>query len=864
MRHALITLFVVFALTACGGGGDGDAHVATVQVGGSLAGLGTGKSVVIADASGQTASLSANGRYSLNIPTGTAYNLRIQTQPLGQTCVVANGAGTATAAIDNITVTCTDNAVSPDAKTVSGTVAGMGAGKAVVLQLTANGVVQETTVNADGSFQFPQPVTGTYTITVKTQPGGQSCTVGNSQGTAGDGSVVAVSCAVAGSSFKLGGTVSGNLGVVALRNASNGDTVAINTNGTFSFTQPVLAGGRYEVVVLDQSASQICSVTGGAGTASADVLNIQVSCAAVVVALPPPLAPDTPAGLTMTYYVKSFNLAWGTVTTPDRGGSVTFRVFEDVDGAGPAAGAQIATGLAGTTYTHAIPALLHTRLNAQYTVQACNSGGCSTPTAAITPNLAQAIGYFKASNTEFGDSYGESISLSGDGNTLALGAYQEGSNATGINGDQSNNGAGGSGAVYVYTKSGGTWSQQAYVKASNTRPSHAFGRAVALSGDGSTLVVGAINDNSNATGINGDQSNTSAGSSGAAYVFVRSGGTWSQQAYVKASNTRTGANFGRRVAMSSDGNTMAISSPLETSAATGVNGNQADTSAANAGAVYVFTRSGVTWSQQAYVKASNTQGGDQFGNAVALSRDGDTLAVGATGEASNATGISGNEADNSMADAGAVYVFARSAGTWSQQAYVKASNTRASAAFGGFMALSGNGSTMAVGAIGDSSNATGVNGNQADASASGAGAVYVFTRTAGTWSQEAYVKASNTQLGDRFGPVALSADGNTLAVGAWSEDSLATGIDGDQFNDQLGSFHGAAYLFTRSAGTWSQRAYLKATASGGNIEFGWGVSLSDDGNTLAVAAVAERSNATGINGDQTNTSASFSGAAYLY
>ncbi|MFN7743791.1 MAG: FG-GAP repeat protein [Phycisphaerales bacterium] len=137
-------------------------------------------------------------------------------------------------------------------------------------------------------------------------------------------------------------------------------------------------------------------------------------------------------------------------------------------------------------------------------------------------------------------------------------------------------------------------------------------------------------------------------------VTVLSG---SQQAYVKASNTGAGDIFGSSVALSGDGSTLAVGALYEASSATGLNGNQADNSATNAGAVYVFTRTGSTWAQQAYVKASNTGAGDIFGRSVALS-GGSTLAVGASGEASSATGLNGNQADNSASNAGAVYVFA--------------------------------------------------------------------------------------------------------------------------------------------------------------------------------------------------------------
>src|SRR5205809_40256 len=110
-----------------------------------------------------------------------------------------------------------------------------------------------------------------------------------------------------------------------------------------------------------------------------------------------------------------------------------------------------------------------------------------------------------------------------------------------------------------------------------------------------------------------------------------------------------------------------------TSNATGVNGNQSDNRAPGSGAVYVFVRRGTNWSQQAYLKASNTDAFDYFGFSVAIS--GDTIVVGAPYEASNATGVNGNESDNSAPQAGAAYVFVRNGTNWAQQAYLKASNT---------------------------------------------------------------------------------------------------------------------------------------------------------------------------------------------
>ena len=241
---------------------------------------------------------------------------------------------------------------------------------------------------------------------------------------------------------------------------------------------------------------------------------------------------------------------------------------------------------------------------------------------------------------------------------------------------------------------------------------------MAVAGD--TVVVGARFEDSNATGVNGDGTDNSANAAGAAYVFTRSGATWSQQAYLKASNTEVGDEFGVSVAVAGD--TVVVGANGEDSNATGVGGNEADNNAPTAGAAYVFTRSGATWSQQAYLKASNTGAGDGFGNSVAVS--GDTVVVGANGEDSNATGVGGNEADNNAPTAGAAYVFTRSGATWSQQAYLKASNTGMSDQFGYSVAVAGD--TVVVGANLEDSNATGVNGDGTDNSANAAGAAYLF------------------------------------------------------------------------------------------------------------------------------------------
>ncbi|MEJ7624576.1 MAG: hypothetical protein WKF34_11350 [Pyrinomonadaceae bacterium] len=467
----------------------------------------------------------------------------------------------------------------------------------------------------------------------------------------------------------------------------------------------------------------------------------------------------------------------------------------------------------------------------------------------LAPDAVAQQAYLKASNTGADDQFGDSVAVSGD--TVVVGAIFEASNAIGVNGDQTINLAAGSGAAYVFTRSGTTWSQQAYLKASNTGVGDQFGFSVAISGD--TVVVGARFEDSNAIGVNGDQTNNSAVDSGAAYVFTRIGTAWSQQAYLKASNTGVGDQFGFSVAISGD--TVVVGADSEDSNATGVDGNQTNNSANLAGAAYVFTRSGTAWSQQAYLKASNTGAIDFFGESVAVS--GDTVAVGAPVEASNATGVNGDQTNNSAIDSGAAYVFIRSGTVWSQQAYLKASNTGADDFFGISVAVSRD--TVVVGAVNEDSSATGVNGDQTNNSAGGSGAAYVFTRIGDTWSQQAYLKASNTGAIDSFG-VSVAVSGDTVVVGAVSEDSNATGVNGDQTSNSAFE-SGAAYVFTRSGTAWSQQAYLKASNTGANDDFG---DVAISGDTVVVGAAREDSNATGVNGDQTNNSASASGAAYVF
>jgi hypothetical protein len=521
---------------------------------------------------------------------------------------------------------------------------------------------------------------------------------------------------------------------------------------------------------------------------------------------------------------------------------------------------------------------------------------CAGAAAAVALGAQQAgawrqAAYLKASNPGMFDHFGEggaldghtgnAVAVSADGGTIAVGAQHESSAARGVGGNQNDDSAYNAGAVYVFTRGGAAWTQQAYVKASNAGSGDHFGNAVALSADGNTLAVAAYWESSSATGVNGNQDDNSIPQAGAVYIFTRSGGTWTQQAYIKASNTGRrgegelpgeGDQFGFSLALSGDGNTLAVGAGSEDAAARGAASSQKDDSFNSAGAVYVFTRSSGAWTQQAYLKAdasTNTGLGDQFGYAVSLDAGGTTLAVGVYDESGSSRTING-PVDRGRGGSGAVYVFRRAGSAWSKEAYLKTWNAEGGDSWGTSVSLSGDGTTLAVGSLDEDCLCTGIVHAPSDAgigdqkSDTSAGAVAVFVRSGTTWTQQAYIKPSNMSASDWFGVrLAVSGDGNTLVVGAQNEDSAARGVGGTQ-NDESASEAGAVYVFTRAGATWSQQAYVKGSNTEAFDEFGGSVAISRNGATFVAGARGEDSSARGVGGNQNDNTLDESGAVYVF
>lgn len=353
-----------------------------------------------------------------------------------------------------------------------------------------------------------------------------------------------------------------------------------------------------------------------------------------------------------------------------------------------------------------------------------NSGGANAGAAYIYVRIGNAWTLqqkITASDGAANANFGFSVSVNGD--TAAVGAIQ------------ANNGSGQHvGAVYIFTRSGGMWAQQQRIQAADGALNDGFARCVSVSAD--TLLV------------TSDADDDSGSNSGSAYVFTRSGTVWTQQQKILASDGSAGDNFGNSAAMS--GESIIIGAWQESNA-----GGSA------AGSAYVFTRSGVIWTQQQKLTASDPSSVDFFGTSVSLS--GDTAIIG------------GSLNDGNDSDAGAAYVFTRNAGVWILQQRLHASNFAAGDDFGA--AVSVNGDVAIISASLDD------NSGGADA-----GSAYVFTRTGGVWSEQQRFQAPDAAANDSFGnTVAMS--GATVVVGSYQDDNIG-GVDA-----------GSAYLFIQTAPT---------------------------------------------------------------
>lgn len=462
-----------------------------------------------------------------------------------------------------------------------------------------------------------------------------------------------------------------------------------------------------------------------------------------------------------------------------------------------------------------------------FVVTATADGVSATYTVRIRrePQLVQQ--YLKGAPVRANAQFGTSVALAGD--TLVVGAQYETEDTLSV------------GAVHVFVRDGGQWAQQAVLRASNAREGARFGCSVAISGD--TIVVGSPDESGDASST-GETPNENAVQAGAAYVFVRNDGQWTQQGYLKAANADPGDYFGYAVAI--DGDVVVAGAWLEA----GDSNSTAETPNNNtrlAGAAYVFERNAATWRQTGYLKSPNANDVDDCGVAVAVR--GATAVMGCINDRAPVAGTI-----PTIVSAGAAYVYVRAGDAWSLEAKLSPPHVESQLSFGHALAIDDD--AIAVGAPGDNGDASSTveapNGN-----APFSGAVHLFERQESAWSHTAMFKAPNAGRNDALG-YSVALEGSTLIAGAANEEGDATSTLTEP-NDAL-DYAGAAYLFLKLGGAWVQQAYVKAPNAGAYDFFASSVTLS--GGTAVIGAIAEDGDA-----DSTlaapNDGANLAGAAYV-
>ncbi|MDO3388300.1 hypothetical protein QWI17_20810 [Gilvimarinus sp. SDUM040013] len=577
---------------------------------------------------------------------------------------------------------------------------------------------------------------------------------------------------------------------------------------------------------------------------------------------------------------QSMDISWNSVSD-----ATSYQVSQDLDGS--SGFTIIAENLTDTSIQVPLPTHLTDWENARYMVEACNSAGCTPSTDLyIAGQTLDAIGYLKPDVIREESRFGFSMAITPDGQTLAVGAPQYDLITSERNEKHS-------GAVFIYSNTATGWNlvQKIENPVQQDTDWDFFGYSLAISDDGSSLLIGAPSEDGGGNAVNADMNQQSGFNSGAGFLYQRSGEQWQLSAYLKAANADRDDYFGLRVAMSGDGSTLAVSAPYEASDAAGVNPDDSDNSIELAGAVYTFEQVEGQWQQTNYIKPSTgsyfenfcfdprppnsptcyAKSPSKFGYGLALSDAGDVLVVGAPGDSSASAGINGAENDYRAKSSGAVHVLRKGDTGWTHTDYIKSINPDIDDEFGLNLALSGDGNTLAIAAPYEDSYYSGITHSDslafesADETEQDSGAIYIVSYSADEWAHRAFIKAPRPDENDLFGwGLGLSENGDLLAVGAPRDDSEATGINGNWDNSSAPAAGAVSVYGADDSDTWSMINYVKASNTDANDTFGRTLALSADGQVLAVAATGEDSQATENQGDQSDDTGNNSGAIYIY
>ncbi|WNM28001.1 FG-GAP repeat protein [Demequina capsici] len=675
-------------------------------LGGTVSGL--GGTLVLQNNGGDDAIVEADGTFAFaeTLEDGDRFHVTVKEEPAGQVCTVDGGRGAIDGAdVTTVQVTCVGN---PTTSTTGASI--------------AKGGTSVRHVSDEGGASDPGD----------------------------DGSAVPVA------RYGVGGSVSGLDGTLVLLNDGT-DTLTVSTDGPFTFATTIEDGSRYDITVKTQPAGGRCTVTDGSGTVDgAAVTSVAVTC----------LSAPVPA---LSYGLKAFSFTWAAV-----GGADYYQLYEDPDGA---SGLSLIADHIDATSFDLTDVVLYNRINAQYQVTACNADGCvQSDTMTVSDTLVEAAGHFRESSPASYDYFGISVALSGDGRTMVVGAYATNSYkgsatvfvkdddgtwreqeqlfpvtsstgfgfGTALNADGTVLVVGGYARAHIYQRSGDVWTLITTLHPTGITSTDYFGWNLGLSADGKNLAVSATGARtvyvfgesggiwSELAQLTGDTSDWGYGASlsmaddgstlavgsegeglGYVYLYDNDGGSWTRQTKLQATGLDSNGGFGSGVALDGDGSTLAVGAAYQ-------NGY--------AGKAYIFTKDGGVWMQQAVLEASNGEPLDYFGAKLDLTKDGSTLAVTATYEAGGSTGLNGPDNNDlpgatNNDDGGAAYVFTRSDdGTWSQKAYVKGASQ---SYYQRAISLAYDG-TLAVGALVDQSDSTGVSFGPGNPVASAFGGVFLY------------------------------------------------------------------------------------------------------------------------------------------
>jgi uncharacterized protein (DUF1800 family) len=378
------------------------------------------------------------------------------------------------------------------------------------------------------------------------------------------------------------------------------------------------------------------------------------------------------------------------------------------------------------------------------------------------------------------DEFGYSVSITSTGDRVIIGARYE------------DTGASNTGSVYIYSRSGTTWTLEQEINNPSPVATDFFGYSVSISSTGDRGIIGARYED------------TGADAAGSVYIYSRSGTTWTLEQEINNPSPVSGDNFGILVSMDATGDRVIIGAHNE------------DTGATDTGSAYIYSRSGTTWTLEQEINNPSPVSGDYFGYSVSINATGDRVIIGAYFEDTGAT------------NAGSAYIYSRSDTTWTLEQEINNPSPVDYDNFGFSVAIDSTGDRVIIGAYYESTGAT------------GAGSAYIYSRSGTVWTLEQEINNPSPVSNDYFGwSVAINSTGDRVIISASYEDTGASAA-------------GSAYIYSRSGTTWTLEREINNPSPVASDQFGFSVSINSTGDRVIIGAHLE------------DTGALHTGAVYIY